>query len=57
MNDSYQTDTSLWCSNGHDPKLPDRVDGTLVCRYCGREYEVSVSVEVRSTGAGVDRDE
>lgn len=54
---TYTADADLWCKNGHDPKLPDKVDGRLVCRYCGREYEVRVDVEVvdsPSTG-GDDR--
>lgn len=43
-------DVSLWCENGHDPKIPDKMDGKRVCSKCGTEFEVDVSIEVDHGG-------
>jgi len=38
-------DATVWCQDGHDPKLVSEDREIHRCPECGREYRIEVTVE------------
>lgn len=39
-------DATVWCHDGHDPKIVQEKGDVHICPECSREFAVSVDVEV-----------
>lgn len=43
----YEADTTVWCEDGHTPKIVKEDRGVGICPECGNEFDIETEVSIR----------